>query len=59
MEKIMQITNANKRFTTFPPMIHFTQKFEDKVSLHPMKRSMRMLLFKMRNHKRLKNDVFD
>ena len=40
-------------------MIHFTQKFEDKVSLHPMKRSMRMLLFKMRNHKRLKNDVFD
>ena len=27
--------------------------------LHPMRRSMRMLLLKMRNLKRLKNDIFD
>ena len=27
--------------------------------LHPMRRSMRMLSFKMRNLKRLKNNIFD
>ena len=28
----MQITNVNKRFTTFPAMIYFSKKLEDKVS---------------------------
>ena len=31
-KKIMQITNVDNRFTTFPTMVYFSKKFEDKVS---------------------------
>ena len=79
-KKIMQTTNADKRFTTFPAMIKHEKHIIDnraKISessnkflrslvkslkimvLHPMKRSMKMLPFKTRNLKGLKNDIFD
>ena len=78
-KKIMQITNVNKRFTTFPTMIKHEKHIDNRAKisensdeflrslvkslkikfLHPMKRSVRMLSFKMRNLRELKNDIFD
>ena len=80
LEKIMLVTNVNKKFTTFPTMIKHEKHIIDnrrKISensneylpslvktlkirfLHPMRRSMRMLSFKMRNLRGLENDIFD
>ena len=71
-KKIMQITNVNKRFTTSPTVIKHEKHIDNRENfirsvvkslkvkfLHPVKRSMRMLLFKMRNLRGLKNDIFD
>ena len=75
----MQVTNVNKRFTTFPTMIKLEKHIDNRVKisensdeflcslvkslkikfLHPMKRCMRMLSFKMRNLRGLKNGIFD
>ena len=77
--KIMQKTNANKRFVTFLTMIKYKKhivnraKSSEKLDqflrplvkslkikfLYPIKRSMRMLSFKMRNLRALKKDTFD
>ena len=81
LEKIMLVTNVNKKFTTFPTMIKDEKHIIDdrakiisedsneylpslirslKIKfLHPMRRSMRMLSFKMRNLRGLQNDIFD
>ena len=76
-KKIMQITNVNKRFTTFPTMIKHEKHIDNRAKisensdeflrslvkslkikfLHPMKRSVRMLSFKMRNLIELKNNI--
>ena len=76
--KIMQKTNANKRFVTFLTMIKYKKhivnraKSSEKLDqflrplvkslkikfLYPIKRSMRMLSFKMRNLRALKKDTF-
>ena len=78
-KKIMQTTNADKRFTTFPAMIKHEKHIDNRAKisessskflrslvkslkimvLHPMKRSIKMLPFKTRNLKGLKNDIFD
>ena len=79
LKKIIQTTNADKRFATFPTMnkhekhidnrakisessnkfLHFLVKSLKIMVLHPMKTSMKMLPFKTRNLKGLKNDIFD
>ena len=81
LEKIMLVTNVNKKFTTFPTMIKDEKHIIDdrakiisedsneylpslirslKIKfLHLMRRSMRMLSFKMRNLRGLQNDIFD
>ena len=78
-EKIMQITNVSKIFTTFPTIIKHEKHINNRAKIyensdeflrslvkslklkfvHPMKRSMRMLSFRMRNLRGLKNDIFD
>ena len=78
-KKFMQMTNVNKRFSTFPTMIKHEKHIDNRAKisensdeflrslvkslkikfLHPMKRSLRMLSFKMRNLRELKNDIFD
>ena len=78
-EKIMQITNVNKIFTTFPTIIKHEKHINNRAKIsensdeflrslvkslkikfvHPMKRSVRMLPFSMRNLRGLKNDIFE
>ena len=78
-KKIIQKTNVNKRFATFPTMIKHEKHIDNRAKtsensdeflrslvkslkikfLYPLKRSMRMLSFKMRNLRGLKNDIFD
>ena len=77
-KKIIQKTNVNKRFATFPTMIKHEKHIDNRAKtsensdeflrslakslkikfLYPLKRSMRMLSFKMRNLRGLKNDIF-
>ena len=78
-KKIVQITNVNKRFTTFLTMIKHEKHIDNRAKmsensdeflrslvkslkikfLHSKKRSVRMLSFKMRNLRELKNDIVD
>ena len=78
-KNIMQITNVNKRFTTFVTTIKHKKHIDNRAKisensheflrsfvkslkvkfLHPMKWSVRMLSFKMRNLRGHKNDIFD
>ena len=78
-EKIMQITNVNKIFTTFPTIIKHEKHINNRAKIsensdeflrslvkslkikfvHPMKRSVRMLPFSMRNLRGLKNYIFE
>ena len=78
-KKIMQKTNVNKRFATFPTMIKHEKHIDNKAItsensdellrslvkslrikfLYSIVKSMRMLSFKMRNHRGLKKDIFD
>ena len=56
-EKIMQITNVSKIFTTFPTIIKHEKHINNRAKIY--ENSNEMPSFRMRNLRGLKNDIFD